>query len=315
MNFAKITIASFLLFILGILLLSQSIPITTGSKTVNSFVSGLREISSRSQTSPPEIPKLFPYPVPLKDFKVAPPVSGRSAVVIDAKTGLTLFEKDPNIRHLPASTAKLMTAIVALEICDPEQLVRIGYVEPEPAVMGLKTGDLVSIKTLLYGLLMASGNDAAYALSYSCAASTEEFVREMNEKAKELEMRNTNFSNPAGFDSQNQYTTARDLAKLAKVAIASPLIAKIVATRQTVVTDAVNLKTYYLQNINKLLGEVEGIEGIKTGQTEGSLEVLVTQTTRGGNTIIAVVLGSEDRFLDSKQLIEWAFTHYEWINP
>lgn len=303
MKFVRITLAALLLFILGLLLLSQKMPITTS----------LQEINSRQK--PSEIPKLFPYPVNRKDFKIAPPISSRSAVVIDAKTAVTLYEKDPSIRHLPASTAKLMTAIVALQKCDPEQLVRIGYVEPEPTAMGLATGDVVSVKTLLYGLLVASGNDAAYALAYSCADSTEEFVKEMNQKAKELEMHGTKFSNPAGFDSQDEYTTARDLAKLAKVAIANPLLAKIVATRQTVVTDATGLKTYYLTNINKLLGEVEGIEGIKTGQTEGSLEVLVTQTTRGGNTIIAVVLGSQDRFLDTKQLIEWAFTNHEWVSP
>lgn len=304
MKFVRITLAFLLLFILGVLLFSPQF-----STTLN-----LRSVNSHDKTSA-QIPKLFPYPVPRKDFKAAPPISSRSATVIDAKTGITLYEKEPSIRHLPASTAKLMTAIVALEKCDPEQLVRIGYVEAEPTVMGLATGDVVSIKTLLYGLLMASGNDAAFALSYSCDVSTQEFVKEMNQKAKELEMHSTNFTNPAGFDSQDEYTTARDLAKLAKVAVASPLIAKIVTTRQTIVTDATGLKTYYLTNINKLLGEVEGIEGVKTGQTEGSLEVLVTQTTRDNNTIIAVVLGSQDRFLDSKQLIEWAFANHEWISP
>lgn len=313
MNFARVTIASFLLFILGILLLSQSLPSVTDWPQANAFIKSLQEISSNEK--PQEITNILPYPVPREGFKVAPAISSRSAVVIDAKTGLTLYEKDPNIRHLPASTAKLMTAVVSLERCDPEQLVRIGYVEPEPTSMGLATGDVVSVKNLLYGLLVASGNDAAFALSYSCSQSIEEFVKQMNQKAQELEMYSTHFSNPAGFDSPDQFTTARDLAKLAKVAIANPLLAKIVATRQTVVTDAASLKTYYLSNVNKLLGEVDGIEGIKTGQTEGSLQVLVTQTTRGGNTIIAVVLGSEDRFLDSKQLIEWAFANHEWVNP
>lgn len=301
MNFLRTTTAALILFFLGMLLLSPQIPLA----------SKLNILPSPS----PEIPKLQPYPIPTPDYKDAPDVSARSAVVVDARTGITLFEKDPTIRHLPASTAKLMTAIVALEKCEPEKLTRIGYVEKAPTVMGLETGDVVSVRTLLYGLLMASGNDAAFALSYSCAAATKEFVKEMNQKAKELEMHHTNFTNPAGFDSPDEFTTARDLAKLAKVAIASPLLAKIVATEQTVVTDESNLKTYYLTNVNKLLGEVEGLEGVKTGQTEGSLEVLVTQTTRGGNTIIAVVLGSVDRFLDSKQLIEWTFANHQWQQP
>ena len=301
MNSFRITLAFLIIFVLGILLLSPSISLNLQGKFTASPSPGLS--------------KLYPYPVPKADFKPAPPVTARSAVVIDAKTGVTLFEKESSIRHLPASTAKLMTAIVALEKCQEEQLVKIGYVEKEPTVMGLETGDVVTVKTLLYGLLMASGNDAAFALSYSCAPTTELFVAEMNQKAKELEMHDTHFSNPAGFDSPDEFTTARDLAKLAKVAIANPLLAKIVKTRQTVLADAYNLKTYYLSNINKLLGEVDGIEGVKTGQTEGSLEVLVTQTTRDGSTIITVVLGSTDRFLDSKQLIEWTFGSHDWINP
>ena len=148
---------------------------------------------------------------------------------------------------------------------------RHDFVEREPTSMGLETGDVVSVNSLLYGLLISSGNDAAFTLSYSCSNSTGEFVNEMNQKAKEIQMHNTHFENPAGFDGQNQYTTARDLAKLSKVAVAQPLIAKIVATKQAVVTDAYAKKTYYLQNINALLGEVDGVEGVKTGQTEGSL--------------------------------------------
>lgn len=301
MNILRVVSAVSIIGALSLLLFSPPIPIVfKKDKPVNSVQ---------------DIPKLYPFPVPKNDFQKAPEISARSAVVIDAKTGVTLYEKEPNIHHLPASTTKLMTAIVALEKCSPEKLVRVGYVEKEPTVMGLETGDVVSVKTLLYGLLMASGNDAASTLAYSCANSQEEFVKEMNLKAQELQMHNTHFSNPAGFDSQDEFTTARDLAKLAKVAIANPLIAKIVATQQSVATDAYNQKTYYLSNINKLLGEVEGVEGVKTGQTQGSLEILVTQTTRNNNTIVAVVLGSTDRFLDSKQLIEWTFKNHQWLAP
>jgi D-alanyl-D-alanine carboxypeptidase (penicillin-binding protein 5/6) len=297
----RLAVAAVIIVSLSAILFSQRIPIV------------LKNDSGEKPSA--EIPALYPYPVPQASFEKAPGISARSAVVLDAKTGITLFEKEPEIRHLPASTTKLMTALVALEKCSPEKLVRIGFVEEEPTQMGLSQGDVVSVKNLLYGLLVSSGNDAAFALSYSCAASTEDFVREMNLKAAELQMHNSRFENPAGFDSPVQYTTARDLAKLAKVAIANPLLAKIVATKQTVVTDASGQKTYYLSNINKLLGEVDGVEGVKTGQTEGSLEVLVTQTTRNNNTIVAVVLGSQDRFLDSKQLIEWVFRNHQWVAP
>ena len=262
-----------------------------------------------------DVPKLYPYPVKVQNFRDTPQISAKSAVVTDAKTGVTLFEKNSNSRQLPASTTKLMTALVALEKCTPDQKVTVGAVEKEPTQMGLATGDVVTVQALLYGLLISSGNDAAYVLSYSCAPTTEQFVSEMNQKAQELEMKNTHFANPEGFDDPAEHTTARDLAKLARVAVANPLIAKIVGTKSTVVTDVSGNKTYFLENINKLLGEVEGVEGIKTGQTALSLEILITKTTRDGNTILTVILGSQDRFKESKALIEWAYANHQWITP
>lgn len=261
-----------------------------------------------------EIPSPFPKPVRTLQSVNAPEISARSAIIIDAKGGDVLFEKDPDIRHLPASTTKLMTAIVALERCSPDTPVIVSQVQKEGTQMGLAPGDLITAGNLLYGLLMTSGNDAAYALAYACSDSYDKFIDFMNQKAKELGMNNSHFVNPAGFDDDLQYSCARDLAKLAKVASANPLISKIVATKSTVVTDIGGNKTYYLANINKLLGEVPGLEGVKTGQTEGSLEILLTKTTREGNMIIAAVLGSHDRFGESKALIEWTFANHEWIS-
>lgn len=262
-----------------------------------------------------EIPKLYPYPVAIENPQQPPEISAGSAIVIDTKTAIVLFAKNPDTRHLPASTTKLMTAIVALEKCDPEQVIRVGKVIEEGTQMGLAEGDLVTVKDLLYGLLVVSGNDAAFVLANSCSDSSYHFIESMNQKARELKMENSHFLNPAGFDNPLQYSTARDLAKLAKVAVASPLISKIVATKNAVLTDVTGSKIYYLENINQLLGEIEGIEGVKTGQTEGSLEVLITKTTRDDHTIITVVLGSYDRFGESKQLIEWAFASHKWFNP
>ncbi|OGD84075.1 hypothetical protein A2165_00880 [Candidatus Curtissbacteria bacterium RBG_13_40_7] len=253
--------------------------------------------------------------MPIENFGPAPIITARSAAVIDAKSGVVLFEKDPNIRHFPASTTKLMTALVALERCTPQTHIRVTAVIKDGTQMGISAGDLLTVESLLYGMLVASGNDAAYVLAYACSDSFSHFIASMNQKAKELRMENTHFVNPAGFDDPLQYSTANDLAKLAKVAVGNPLISKIVATKSTVVADVTGTKTYYLENINELLGEVEGIEGIKTGQTEGSLEILVTKTTRNGNTIIAVVLGSQDRFGESRKLIEWAFSNHHWESP
>ena len=262
-----------------------------------------------------EVPQLYPYPVAVENPQKPPEISASSAIVIDTKTAIMLYAKNPDSRHLPASTTKLMTAIVALEKCDPEQVITAGNVIGDGTQMGLAQGDRVTVKDLLYGLLVASGNDAAFVLADSCSDSPNNFVESMNQKAKELKMENSHFLNPAGFDDPLQYSSARDLAKLAKVAVSNPLISKIVATKNAVLTDVNGIKIYFLENINQLLGEIEGIEGVKTGQTEGSLEVLITKTTRNDHTIITAVLGSYDRFGESKQLIEWTFANHRWINP
>lgn len=251
-------------------------------------------------------------PVPNEAYQEAPSVSAKSAIVVDARTGSILMEKNANFRNLLASSTKLMTALVALERCSPENIITVGQVNTNGTQMGLASGDQVTVETLLYGMLMASGNDAAYVLAQSCADSYDAFIKLMNERASTLEMQNTHFDNPAGFDSDYNYSTASDLSKLAKDAVANPLISKIVATKSIVLTDISGIKTYYVENINKLLGEVDGVEGVKTGHTEKAGEILLSQATRGGNTIIVVVLQSQDRFGDSEKLIEWAFANYHW---
>lgn len=259
--------------------------------------------------------KLDPYPQTSPNFKPPAELTARAATVIDSKTAIVLFEKNPDLKHLPASTTKLMTSLVSLENCHPEKIVEVGYVENEGTKMGLESGDKLTVENLLYGLLVSSGNDAAFTLAYSCADSYAGFIAAMNKKAKALGMYSTHFANPAGFDDQLQYSTASDLTKLSRAAVANPQIAKIVATRSIVVTDITGTKTYYLENVNKLLGTIPGLEGVKTGQTEGSLENLVSKVTRNGNTIIIVVLGSEDRFEETKGLIDWAFVNHQWITP
>ena len=178
--------------------------------------------------------------------------------------------------------------------------------------MGLGVGDKVTVENLLYGLLLSSGNDSAYALANACAHSYNDFIQNMNQKAVDLDMKNTHFINPAGFDDNLQYSTALDLVKLAKIVVANPLIAKIVSTKSTVVTDITGNKTYALENVDKLLGVVAGLEGVKTGQTEGSLGIFISKITRDGNTIIMAVLGSNDRFGETEKFVDWVFKNHIW---
>lgn len=295
-----------LAIITAIILLASAIYFAPNFSPVN--IVGLKGAQTQNQD-------VDSKPVRAGGFIQAPQVSARSAIVIDAQTGIVIYEKNPNLRHLPASLTKLATALTALEACPKDQVVTVNFVQSEPNQMGLAPGDTLTVESLLYGLLIASGNDAAYALANSCALTSNQFVKEMNQLATRLGMKNSHFTNPAGFDESAHFSTASDLAKLAKAAITNPLIAKIVATKSIVVNDVTGVKTYHLENTNQLLEEVSGIEGIKTGLTEGSLQDLVTKTKRNGNSIITVVLGSQDRFDETTKLIEWAFANYKWTGP
>ncbi len=298
----RIVFASLLLVLLvSFIVLPKLKTVDNQSKEVKAA-----QIEVKLEASPPATIERTP------DYQDPPKTTASAAIIIDAKTTQPLYEKDSNAEHLPASTTKLMTALVALEKCNPDTVLTMGIVQKDGTKMGLETGDQITVENLLYGLLINSGNDAAYALASGCSNSFNQFVDRMNEKAKELGMTNSHFMNPAGFDSPNHFSTAHDLAYLAKVAVTNPLISKIVTTKSTVVTDISGKKTYYLENVNKLLGVVDGVEGVKTGQTEGSLEILISKTTRHNNSIIVAVLGSHDRFGESKDLIEWAFKNYHW---
>ena len=301
MTYARLSLVVFIVILqIGVIVLSKS-----------SFASNLFTRQKQNKLANIVASSNF-VPVANEGYQHAPFVSAKSVIIADAATGYEMFEKNSNFRHLSASTTKLMTALAALEKCLPENIITVDRVNTNGTQMGLASGDQVTVETLLYGMLMASGNDAAYVLATSCADSYEGFINLMNDRARSLEMANTHFDNPAGFDSDYNFSTAADLAKLAKDAVANPLISKIVATKTIVLTDVSGIKTYYVENINKLLGEVDGVIGVKTGHTEAAGEILLTKATRGGNTIIVVVLDSTDRFEDSKKLIEWAFANYHW---
>ncbi len=295
--------------IVVILILAAAIIIIIQPKTsLKKIIKNTEASQSPIQVVTKEI--LFPKPAP--DYQETPATSAQAIAIIDSKTGISLYEKDANTKHLPASTTKMMTALITLENCSPKDIVTVTSLQKEGSQMGLEVGDKLTVENLLYGLLLTSGNDAAYALANACASSYNSFIQNMNQKALDLEMKNTHFINPAGFDDNLQYSTALDLAKLAKIVVANPLIAKIVSTKSSVVTDITGNKTYTLENIDKLLGVVSGLEGVKTGQTEGSLGIFISKITRDGNTVIIAVLGSNDRFGESEQLIDWVFKNHIW---
>lgn len=148
--------------------------------------------------------------------------------------------------------------------------------------------------------------------SESGVSSYDSFIEAMNNKAKELSMNNSNFENPVGLDGFTQASTARDLVRVSEVAMRNPIFSKIVGTRAATITDVSGKSVYKLDNVNELLGEMPGVLGIKTGWTENARENLVTYIERDGHKILIAILGSQDRFGETKELINWIFENYEW---
>jgi D-alanyl-D-alanine carboxypeptidase len=258
-----------------------------------------------------QLPPTSTYPVNLNAIP-APAISARSAMVVDVQSRAILYQLNPDLKLLPASTTKIMTALIALDTYPLSQIITINSVNGEGQQMGLELGERITVENLLYGLLVQSGNDAAIALAQHHPQGEAGFIQDMNQKAQTLNLLDTQFTNPVGFDDFGHYTTVHDLSLLAAEAMKNPVLKKMVSTIGITVSDVDNTIAHELEAINELLGQVPGLAGIKTGWTELAGECLITFTKRGQHQIITTVLGSQDRFSDSQQLIDWAFTHHQW---
>lgn len=242
----------------------------------------------------------FPYAI----YPISPSLTAEGVYIVDLETFTPVYSRLAKARFLPASTAKIMTAMVAYDVYKPDQVLTISAPLEEGQVMGLVSGEKITVENLLYGTLVHSGNDAAFALADSYGF--DEFVELMNKKAQELHMTDSHFSNPAGLDQNSQYTTAYDLALAGREILKNPYLAKIVSTKEIIISD-VDFKYFHtLTNVNKLLGEIQGIGGLKTGYTEDAGENLVSLYKRSdGHELLIVILKSLDRFEDTTNAVEW----------
>jgi D-alanyl-D-alanine carboxypeptidase (penicillin-binding protein 5/6) len=257
--------------------------------------------------------KSFPDNPVLKDGGSFPVISAEGALAVDLASGVTLYEKNADAALLPASTTKIITALVALDTYSLEQILTVPPgVNVDGQKMRLYTGEQMTVEDLLYGLLVYSANDAAMTLAMDYPGGFKAFITAMNQKAETLYMANSHFENPVGLDGANQTTTAKDLLRASEVAMRNPEFVKIVGTKSILLTDISGKSRYNLENVNELLGNVPGVSGIKTGWTENARENLVTYIERDGHRVIIVLLGSQDRFGETKQLIDWIFESYEW---
>ncbi|EFK96013.1 protein containing Peptidase S11, D-alanyl-D-alanine carboxypeptidase A domain [sediment metagenome] len=242
----------------------------------------------------------------------APWISARGAVVIDADDKTILYSKNPDLKLLPASTTKIMTALVALQAYPLDKVIIIDSVHQTGQVMKLQPGEKITVENLLYGLLVNSANDAATILAQNYPGGEDEFIKAMNQKSRDLGLVNTNFTNASGLDAYGHFTTAHDLALIAAEAMKQPVFKKIVGTLGITVADVDNTVAHSLVTINELLGKVPGLSGVKTGWTEAAGECFVAFVLRDNHQIITVVLGSADRFGETQQLINWVYSNFSW---
>lgn len=263
----------------------------------NSAVAGIQKYNT------PPYSKNIPTPL----------LSAKAVFVKDITSGAILYQKDVNLALPIASTTKIMTALVAGEYFKQTSVlkVKLGVAVPG-AKIGLFEGEDLNFRSLLYGMLLSSGNDAAYGMAENYPGGVLGFVSAMNKKAIELKLKSTHFDNPAGFDSPNHYSSAKDLATITEEALKNSTLARIFATKQTSIFSLDKKYNHKLVNLNKLLTRVKGVLGVKTGYTDEAKENLVTFVNRDGHQIITVVLGSDDRFGESTRLIEWTYNNFNW---
>lgn len=234
-------------------------------------------------------------------------VSAKSAILINSQTGEVLYEKNPDDKMLIASTTKIMTAVVVLDKCGMDDIVEVSpdAANVEGSSAYLRAGEKLTVRELLYALMLSSGNDAAAALAIHVSGSIEKFAGDMNAKAKELGLENTSYKNPHGLDAEGHYSTARDLAKLTQYALKNNDFKDIVSTK----TAAVGSRS--LTNHNKLLWNIDGAIGVKTGYTKAAGRILVSAVERNGISYICVTLNDPDDWDDHTNIYNKVFSQIE----
>ena len=239
-----------------------------------------------------------------------PSVSAKGAVLMEASTGRILWEQNGEERLAMASTTKIMTALLTLEQpgLDDPFVVNSQAIMVEGTSMGLTEGAEVTLRTLAAGMLLASGNDAANAAAVRIAGTQADFVMMMNRRAAQLGMTDTCFETPSGLDGQNHYSTARDMAVLARAALENEDFREICSSESMKLTYGNPPADRWLSNHNRLLEEYTGCIGLKTGFTKKAGRCLVTAAERDGITLICVTLSDPDDWQDHTGLLDWGFT-------
>lgn len=257
---------------------------------------------------------------PIRNLSATDPqLSAQSVLISDYESGKILWQKDANARLPMASITKIMTALVVLDIYQNklETVIRVpGEVleGKSGSRMYLYRDETLTVHNLLRGLLIQSANDAARTLAYASVGGVAPFASLMNAKATSLGLTDTHFVNVDGFDDENHYSTALDIAQLTQVAFRNPVFAEIVGTQNTLVTDTTGKFKHNLTSTNLLLKQYDNVVGVKTGTTEEAGESLVAAAVgSAGQKVIVVLLNSPDRFGEGATALDWALKNHTWI--
>lgn len=287
-----------ILFCLSIVIFSYIFPVYADDEDLENF----SDISSINVSS---------------EITSEPSINSKAAIVYERSSGTILFGKNENEKRKMASTTKIMTAIIVIEKSNLEDIVTVSKKAASTggSRLGLHTDDKISVLNLLYGLLLCSGNDAAVALAEYVGGDVSHFANLMNSKTSELGLTSTHFVTPHGLDNDDHYTTAYELALITNYALKNETFRNIVGTKNYNVS--INGYSKNLSNTNELLGNLNGVYGVKTGFTNGANRCLVTSVKRNNMDLICIVLGADtkkDRTKDSCQLIEYAFQNYKMVD-
>lgn len=281
-------------------------PHRSSEQPINPSISGVSTIKTEESN-------IFSSPEQVTT-QVAPQVTAKSALVIDLDSSSVLYSKNIDEELPVASLTKLMTALVVVQKKSLDDVITIDHNDKDivGVSIGLSTGEQLTVLDLLKAMLIPSSNDAALVLAKHVAGGSDQFALLMNEEAKRLGLHATYFSNPVGWDSDQNYSNALDLIKIVKEFNQNEILKEIVKTKETTITSKDGMHLHQLNTTNKLLLENSAVVGIKTGFTSKALGNLITEFHYNNRKIVSIVLGSTNREEDSRQLLKWVLEAYRW---
>jgi D-alanyl-D-alanine carboxypeptidase len=319
-----ITISAILILIITIPL---AINLITHPLSVNQVLTNISP-NANATAQPTGVPQMMNgreiVITPPDNNHPAPPLLATSGYLIDADTGATLYAKNPFMHISPMSTTKLMTILLAVEHGNLNQSVTINAaitrdlnddLSADSALMGIKPGETYTMRQLLYGLMLVSGNDAAIAVADAVAGSVPKFADEMNQKAKQLGLNDTHFMNPHGLIEQGHYSSAHDLALLGVASLTNPTIQQISDTKEYDIPATSQHAAHNMQNEDQFMYWYPGVEAGKTGWDGAANFLQVIYCERNNHRLIAVVMHTDDWWTDVRDLLNYGFSDFTWISP